>query len=154
MLTVSQIEQSVLISLKYLQNKIWKIKNWGRVQTRKEVSTKNSKIDRGGEDYYLELESMYCLQIFCLVIHSSRTYRLLKWCSCHVFITWNNVRFLSCEIRQFQVHITQDSLRSSPLEVLYGKNVLKICIKFTGEDPYQNVKQLYLQSHCGIGVRL
>ena len=43
MLTVPQIEQSVLtISLKYMQNKIWKINKWGG------GPTKNPKTNKQG----------------------------------------------------------------------------------------------------------
>ena len=50
--------------------------------------------------------------------------------------------------------------RSNPPDVFLGKDVLKICSKFTGEQPNQNVISIKLlcnytlKSHFGMGVLL
>ena len=46
------------------------------------------------------------------------------------------------------------TIRSSPSEVLLGKDVLKIYSKFTGEHPCRSVISIKLNSHVGMGLFL
>ena len=43
--------------------------------------------------------------------------------------------------------LVQTKFRSSPPEVFSGKDVPKICSKFTGKDPYRSVILIKLQSN-------
>ena len=77
----------------------------------------------------------------------------------HFFDTsWNSIvlpnvslpslkRFSSSGVSSLNQHL----FRSSPPDMFLGKGVLKICCKFTGQQPY---KATLLKSHFGMGVLL
>ena len=73
MLTVPQIEQSVLtISLKYMQNKIWKINKWGGGGVQQKIQKLISKGELlfGTGEYFVDIWMHRC-QLFC---HNTEIY--------------------------------------------------------------------------------